>query len=335
MRNANRRIVLRARPEGIAGPEHFAEEPVAVRAPGPGEVLLETLYVSVDPAMRVWISENPGYVQRIEPGEPMRGSGIARVLESNVAGLAPGDLVHARTGWQSHPTLPAEAVEKLPDGTTAPTDWLGVLGMTGLTAYFGMREIGLVRPADTVLVSGAAGGVGQIAGQVARIEAARVVGIAGGAEKCAWLMRELGYHAAIDYKAEPDLAAAIARQCPGGVDVFYDNVGGAMLDAALANLKLRARVVICGRISQTAAAELYGVRNMGQLIGKRARIEGFVVTDFQHRFAEGRAWLAARMADGSLRHRVHEIVGLERAPEGLGMLFRGGNIGKLVVRVGG
>jgi NADPH-dependent curcumin reductase CurA len=207
--------------------------------------------------------------------------------------------------------------------------------MTGLTAYFGLRDVGLVKPGETVLVSGAAGGVGQIVGQVARIEACRVVGIAGGAEKCAFLTGELGYHAAIDYKAEPDLAAAIAREIPGGLDVFYDNVGGAMLDAALGNLRVRARVVICGRISQTAAAELYGVRNMGQLIGKRARVEGFVVTDFQARFAEGRVWLAAHMADGSLRHRMHEIDGLERAPEGLGMLFRGGNTGKLVVRVGG
>ncbi|MCC6717882.1 MAG: NADP-dependent oxidoreductase [Acetobacteraceae bacterium] len=334
MRNANRRIVLRARPTGVAGPEHFAEEAEAVRAPGPGEVLLETLFVSVDPAMRVWISENPGYVQRIEPGETMRASGIARVLESRVEGLAAGDLVHARTGWQSHPTLAGEAVEKLPDGIGSPTDWLGVLGTTGLTAFFGMRAVGLVRPGETVLVSGAAGGVGQIAGQVARIEACRVVGIAGGAEKCAWLRDELGYHATIDYKAEPDLAAAVARACPGGLDVFYDNVGGATLDAALGNLALRARVVICGRISQTAASELYGVRNMGQLIGKRARVEGFVVTDFQHRFAEGRAWLTARMRDESLRHRVHEIAGLERAPEALGMLFRGGNTGKLVVRVG-
>ena len=334
MRNANRRIVLRTRPEGIAGPEHFAEETVAVRAPGPGEVLLETLYVSVDPAMRVWISENPGYVQRIDPGDMMRGSGIARVVESKVPGLAPGDLVHARTGWQSHPMLEAEAVEKLPAGVT-PTDWLGVLGMTGLTAYFGMRAVGGVQPGETVLVSGAAGGVGQIAGQLARIEACRVVGIAGGAEKCAWLRRELGFHATIDYKAEPDLAAAVARECPGGLDVFYDNVGGAMLDAALANLKLRARVVICGRISQTAAGELYGVRNMGQLIGKRARVEGFIVSDFAHRFGEGRAWLSARMAEGALRHRVHEIEGLEHAPEGLAMLFRGGNTGKLVVRVAG
>ncbi len=333
MRNANRRFVLRARPDGVAGPEHFAEETAAIQAPGPGEVLLETLYVSVDPAMRVWISENPGYVPRIEIGETMRAGGIARVMESNAPGLAPGDLVQARTGWQSHPTLPAAEVQKLPAGGGDPTDWLGVLGTTGLTAYFGMRAIAAVRPGETVLVSGAAGGVGQIAAQVARIEACRVVGIAGGPDKCAWLTGDLGLHGAIDYKAEPELAAAIARECPGGIDAFFDNVGGATLDAALANLKLRARVAICGRISQTAAGELYGVRHMGQLIGKRARVEGFIVTDFQDRFAEGRAWLAAQVASGALHHRVHVLDGLEQAPTGLAMLFRGGNTGKLVVRV--
>ena len=333
MRNANRRYVLRGRPVGLAGPEHFAEEVAAIRPPTPGEVLLETLYVSIDPAMRVWISENPGYVTRIEIGEVMRASGIARVLESHVPGLAPGDLVEAPTGWQSHPTLPATDVKRIEPGSGSPTDWLGVLGLTGLTGYFGMRVVGGVRPGETVLVSGAAGGVGQIAGQVARIEACRVVGIAGGAAKCAFLRHELGFHAAIDYKAEPDLQAAIARECPGGIDVFYDNVGGAILDAALANLRLRARVVICGRISQTAAAELYGVRHLGLLIGKRARVEGFVVTDFQDRHDEGRIWLAAQLARGTVRYRVHVLDGLERAPDGLAMLFRGENTGKLLVRV--
>jgi NADPH-dependent curcumin reductase CurA len=334
MRNANRRFLLRARPTGIAGPEHFQEDTVAVRAPSPGEVLLETLYVSVDPAMRVWISENPGYVPRIDPGDLMRAGGLARVLESADPAYAAGDLVLARTGWQSHPTLPAAELEKLPPGA-APTDWLSVLGTTGLTAYFGMREVGLVKPGETVLVSGAAGGVGQVAGQVARIEACRVIGIAGGPDKCAHLTNDLGFHAAIDHKAEPSLEAAIAREAPGGIDVFFDNVGGATLDAALANLRPRARVVICGRISQTAATELYGLRNMGNLIGKRARVEGFIVSDFAARYAEGRAWLAAHLATGALRQRVHVLDGLERAPEGLGMLFRGQNQGKLLVRVAG
>ncbi len=331
MQNANRRLVLAARPDGFAGPEHFAEDTVAVRAPAAGEVQLETLYVSIDPAMRVWISENPGYVPRIEIGDVMRAFGIARVASSGDPRFAKGDFVQARVGWQTHPTLAARDIEPLPGD---PLDWMGLLRMTGLTAYFGLKDVGRIHPGETVLVSGAAGAVGQVVGQIAHIEACRVVGIAGGPEKCAILTGELGFDAAIDYKAEPDLAAAIARECPGGVDVFYDNVGGPTLDAAIGALKIGGRVVICGRISQTAAAELYGVRNLGLLIGRRARIEGFVVTDFAARFAEGRAWLAAQRDAGRLHQRVHVINGLESAPAGLGMLFKGENQGKLVVKVG-
>lgn len=333
MRNANRRIVLRARPEGIAGPEHFAEETTAIRSPGEGEVLLETLYVSVDPAMRVWISENPGYVPRVEIGEVMRAFGVSRVLASGDARFAAGDVVMARGGWQSHPTVAADTVEALDSAMGSALDWMGLLGMTGVTAYFGIRDVGAIRPGETVLVSGAAGAVGQVVGQIAGIAACRVVGIAGGAEKCAILTGELGFHRAIDYKAEPDLAAAFARECPGGVDVFFDNVGGPTLDAAIGALRIGGRAVICGRISQTAAAELYGVKNLGLLIGRRARIQGFVVTDFAARFAEARHWLAAQRDAGRLRQRVHVIEGLEQAPAGLGMLFKGENMGKLVVKV--
>src|SRR6185437_1574531 len=333
MRNANRRLTLKSRPTGLAGPEHFSEEVVPVSAPIDGEVLLETLYLSIDPAMRVWISENPGYVPRVEIGEVMRAGGIARVVDSRAAGLAPGDLVQARLGWQSHSTLPGAELQKLDLALGSPLDWIGLLGMTGVTAYFGMREIGSVRPGETVLVSGAAGGVGQVAGQIGRIEACRVVGIAGGAAKCRFLTQELGFDAAIDYKAEPDLSAAIARACPSGVDVFYDNVGGPTLDAALANLRLGARVVICGRISQTASEALYGVRNLGLLIGKRARIQGFVVFDYHDRYAEARHWLAVQQKAGRIQQRLHVIDDLGRAPDGLGMLFRGENTGKLVVQV--
>jgi hypothetical protein len=281
----------------------------------------------------VWISENPGYVPRVEIGEVMRAGGVARVVDSRAEGFAPGDLVQARLGWQSHPTLPSAELEKLDLSLGAPLDWIGLLGMTGVTAYFGMRDIAAVRPGKTVLVSGAAGGVGQVAGQIGRIEACRVVGIAGGPAKCAFLTRELGFDAAIDYKVEPDLAAAIARACPGGVDVFYDNVGGPTLDAALANMRMGARVVICGRISQTASAELYGVRNLGLLIGKRARIQGFVVFDYQDRYAEARRWLSAHRNAGRIQQRLHVIEDLARAPVGLGMLFRSENTGKLVVQV--
>ena len=183
--------------------------------------------------------------------------------------------------------------------------------------------------------AGAAGAVGQVAGQIGRIEACRVVGIAGGREKCDYLTAELGFDAALDYKAEPDLSAAIARTCPDGVDLFYDNVGGATLEAAIDHLALHGRVVICGRISQTASAELYGVRNLGNLIGKRGTIQGFVVFDYAQRYAEARRWLAAQRDAGRLRQKCHVIDDLSRAPEGLGMLFRGENTGKLVVRVAG
>jgi len=333
MRNANHRLTLRARPAGLAGPEHFAQDTVPVKTPEAGEVLLESLLISIDPAMRVWISENPGYVARVELGEVMRAGGIARVLDSRVDGLKAGDIVQARLGWQSHPTLPAAEAQALDARLGSPLDWIGLLGMTGITAYFGMRDVGRVRPGQTVLVSGAAGGVGQVAGQIGRIEACRVVGIAGGAAKCQALTAEFGFDAAIDYKAEPDLAAAIARECPNGVDLFYDNVGGATLDAALANLAMGARVVICGRISQTASAELYGVKNLGNLIGKRATLQGFVVFDYADRYNEARRWLAAQRDAGRLRQRVHVIEGLARAPEGLAMLFAGENMGKLAVRV--
>ena len=333
MQNANRRLILRARPTGLAGPEHFAEDMVPVRAPDAGEVLLQTLAVSIDPAMRVWISENPGYVPRIELGEVMRAGGLARVVASRAEGIAAGELVLARVGWQTHPTLPGSEIERIDATLGAPMDWLGLLGMTGLTAYFGLRDIGRVRPGETVLVSGAAGAVGQVVAQIARSEACRTVGIAGGAEKCAFLTGTLGLDAAIDYRSETDLAAAIARACPGGVDVFFDNVGGPTLEAAIANLRIGGRVVICGRISQTAAPEPYGVKTLGLLIGRRARIEGFIVSDHAPRFAEARTWLAAQRDAGRVSQRLHVIDGLERAPEGLGMLFRGENLGKLIVRL--
>ena len=333
MQKINRRFILRARATGIAGPEHFSEESSPARTPDSGEVLLETVLLSIDPAMRVWINENPGYVPPVQIGDLMRGDGIARVLESRAEGFAPGDIVRGRVGWQSYPTLSAAQLEKLDLDLGGPLDWIGLLGMTGLTAYFGMREIAAIKPGETVLVSAAAGGVGQVAGQIGKIEACRVVGIAGGAEKCGRLTGELGFDAAIDYRAEPDLAAAIAHACLGGIDVFYDNVGGPTLDAALANLHSGARVVICGRISQTAGGAPYGVRNLGLLIGKRARMQGFGFTDFAYRYHEARTWLASQAKSGRLRQHLHVLDGLERAPVGLGMLFRGENNGKLVVRL--
>ena len=333
MPTTNHRLLLAARPAGIPGPANFIADAVAARTPDRGEVLLETVYLSIDPAMRSWMSEGPGYQQSVLLGEVMRGGGIARVLESRDEGFASGDMVQARVGWQTYPTIAGRHLQKLDLTLGTPEDWIGPLGLSAVTAYFGMRDVGGLRKGDRVLVSAAAGGVGQIAVQIARIEGCHVAGIAGGAEKCAFVANELGADAAIDYKAETDLAGAIARACPEGVDLYFDNVGGPTLDAALAHLNEDARVVLCGRISQTYATEPYGVRNLSRLAAAHGRMQGFLVFNYRGRYDEARAWLAARRREGRLNQRLHVLQGLQQAPVGLGMLFRGENTGKLVVRV--
>lgn len=281
MRNANRQLKLKSRPVGLAGPDNFEEVVAPVRQPEVNEALLQTVYLSVDPAMRVWLKEDPGYVPPVEIGDVMRAGGIAKVIESRIEGIEAGDYVMAWLGWQSHPTLGPEGMHKVDPALGSLEDWIGPFGTTALTAWFGMREVGQIKAGESVLVSGAAGGVGQVAGQIARLEGCHVVGVAGGPAKCRFVTEELGFDAAIDYKAERDLNAAIAASCPDGVDIYFDNVGGPTLDAALGALRLNGRVVVCGRISQTVADQLYGVTNIGMLIGKRARMEGFIVSDFQ------------------------------------------------------
>lgn len=331
----NSQMLLKARPDGIPGPEHFEAQTVELPALRDGEMLTETVYISIDPAMRSWISAAGSYVPTVAIGAVMRAGGIARVLEGRAPGFAAGDLVQGRVNWQSHPILRGSQTQKLDLATGSAEDWIGPLGTSALTAYFGLRDIGGLRPGDRVLVSGAAGGVGQIAVQIAMLEGCQVVGIAGGAEKCAFLRTELQPHGVIDYKAEPDLAAAIGRECPDGVDLYFDNVGGPTLDAALMHLRMRGRVTLCGRISQTVATEPYAIRNLNMLSGRRGRMGGFIVFDYHDRYEEARAWLGYHLRAGRLRQRLHIVDGLDRAPEALGMLFRGGNTGKLVVRVTG
>ena len=330
----NHRILLTERPAGIPGPEHFTAEMEPVRPPELGEIVVATRYISIDPAMRSWIGAGPSYVRQIEIGQPMRAGGIGQVVESRAAGFAAGDWVQGRTGWQSHPTLRADQAQKLDLSVGSIEDWAGPLGTSALTAYFGLRDVGALRPGETVLVSGAAGGVGQIACQIARIEACRVVGIAGGAEKCRYLTETLKLDAVIDYKAEPDIAAALRRACPEGVDVYFDNVGGEILDAALTVLRMGARVVSCGRISQAGVSAPYGVKILGALGGKRVRMQGFLVFDYHDRYPEARTWLAHHLRAGRLRQKLHVVEGLDNAPGALAMLFTGGNTGKLVVGVG-
>ena len=333
MNTHNHQIIFRQRPTGISNLQTFASQTVLVTPPADGDVLLETLYVSVDPAMRVWLSNNPGYVAPVGVGEVMRAGGIGRVVASRDPGLQPGDVVQGRLGWQSHPTLPGHAVQKLDLKLGSVLDWMGPLGGTGLTAYFGFFEIGQARPEDVVLVSAAAGGVGQMAGQIARLYGCRTIGIAGGPEKCAFVVNTLGLDGAIDYKAAADINAALKAQCPDGIDLYFDNVGGPILDAAIQHLRLRGRITLCGRISQTAAGTLYGIRNTGLLIGKRGRMEGFIVSDFSDRFTAARHWLSEQVKAGRIHQKLHILEGLEQAPRGLQMLFQSENLGKLVVKV--
>jgi NADPH-dependent curcumin reductase len=331
----NRRIVLQARAAEIPGPEHFTQDSVPVRPLEAGELLVETMYISIDPAMRSWISDTSGYVRGVAIGDVMRAGGIGRVLQTTVESFAIGDLVQGRTGWQSHPILRARDTQKLDLALGSLDDWMGPLGTSALTAYFGVRDIGALKPGETLVVSAAAGGVGQIAAQIGLIDACRVIGIAGGPEKCRFLRQTLRLHGVIDYKAENDLEAALQRECADGIDVYFDNVGGPTLDAALANLRTDARVVLCGRISQTVAAEPYGIRNLGRLGGKRITMRNFLVFDYHDRYREARAWLSAQMRGGRLQQKLHIVDGLENAPTALGMLFRGENTGKLVIKAAG
>jgi len=331
----NHRITLQARPVGIPGPEHFSQETGPVPALGPGELLVETMYISIDPAMRSWISGTSGYARPVAIGAVMRAGGVGRVLSSKAEGFAVGDLVQGRTGWQSHPVLRGAETQRLDMSLGTLDDWVGPLGTSALTAYFGLLDIGQLKPGETLLVSAAAGGVGQIAAQIGLIEGCRVVGIAGGAEKCHFLRQTIGLSGVVDYKSEDDLAAAIQRECPRGVDVYFDNVGGSTLDAALINLRPDARVVLCGRISQTVAPEPHGIRNLGTANGRRVTIRNFLVFDYHDRYAEARIWLSAQIRRGLLKQKMHVVDDLRNAPHALGMLFRGENTGKLVVRVHG
>lgn len=324
----NDRLLLIARPTGKPHAGHFAMDTQAIRPPVPGEVLVATRYISIDPAMRVWMDENPGYVTPIALGEPMRAGGVAEVIESNAPEFAPGDLVLGRVGWQSAPTLEASLLTKIDTEKGDPLAWLGPLGMTGMTAFFGLLHIGALRAGETVMVSAACGAVGQLVGQIAKAHGARAIGIAGGPRKCRLAVTEHGFDAAVDYY-DPHYADLM----PESIDIYFDNVGGPILDAAISKLATRGRVVVCGRISQTSADELYGVKNIGLLIGRRARLEGFVVSDFAEQFGEARNWLAPRLQSGEIHQRAHVLDGLASCPAGLAMLFNGENTGKLVVKL--
>lgn len=334
----NRQFRLARRPVGMPTRADWQEATAPVQQPPEGGVQVRTLALSLDPAMRGWMNEGKSYIAPVGIGEVMRAGGVGRVVASTHPGFAVGDLVSGVLGVQEVATLgPQEAARaglaRIDPRLGSVTQWLNVLGMPGMTAYFGLLDVGEPRPGDTVVVSGAAGAVGQTVGQLARIKGCRVIGIAGGRAKCDWVVDELGFDACIDYKAGP-VRAGLKEHCPKGVDVYFDNVGGDILDEVLARLAMRARIVICGAISQyNNTTPVQGPRNYLSLLVHRARMQGMVVFDYTDRFPQAVAELSGYLRDGRLKSREDVVDGLEHFPEALNRLFTGENFGKLVLRV--
>ena len=326
----NRRITLAHRPDGEVTADCFASDEVDVPEPGPGEALVKVGWLSIDPTIRGWMAMDT-YLPAIEIGEPIRSGGLGEVIASNNDEYPVGSTLFGMTGWQEYAVM-GPGSNPIPDGID-PTAALSVFGVTGLTAYFGLLDVGRPVAGETVLVSGAAGATGSVVGQIAKIKGCRVVGIAGSDEKCAWLTDELGFDAAINYRTE-QVGAAIRATCPKGVDVFFDNVGGDILEAAIGNLALRGRVVLCGAIATyNDTAPRPGPDNLSLLISQRGRMEGFIILDYMSRANEAIGELAGWVMGGDVKFAVDVVDGLENAPAALDRLFTGANQGKVMVRL--
>ena len=335
MADVNRQWVLARRPKGIVGPDNFSFQEAPLPALEEGGVLLRNLMLSFDPTQRGWMEDHPSYVPPVRIGEVMRAGGVGQVIESRNPDFAVGDYVQGLIGWQDYCATSAAGpltLSKVPDGVP-PRLMLSVLGLTGLTAYFGMLELGAPKEGETVLVSGAAGATGSVAAQLARIRGCRVVGIAGGSEKCRWLLDEAQLDAAIDYKSE-DVRARVGECCPDGVHVYFDNVGGEILEAALDHIAIGARVVLCGGISgYNAEVPEPGPSNLMNLVLRRGRMEGFIIIDYAARFGEAIPVLLDWVSRGELKYAEDVQHGLENAPTTLRRLFEGKNLGKQLLEI--
>ena len=331
----NKKIILKSRPVGLPSESCWSIETSPIVSPGEGEILVRIIYVSVDPAMRGWINDVPSYIPPVAVGETMRALGVAQVVSSNSAEYKSGDYVCGMFGVQQYAVLcPDASTYKVESEEDKLAMHLSVLGMPGMTAYFGLTEIGMPRTGDTVLVSGAAGAVGSLVGQISKYKGCRVVGIAGGAEKCRYLVESLGFDEAIDYKSMDDLEGAIHMVCPQGVDVFFDNVGGDILDAAILNLCKGARIVACGAISQynEVSSTVHKIDYLPILFSS-SRLEGFVILDYQHRYSEGICQMSEWLESGVIKNKEDIYEGIEEFPNVLLKLFNGENFGKLVLKV--
>jgi NADPH-dependent curcumin reductase len=325
---------LVARPVGMFKESDFkwTEEPVP--SPGPNQVLVRNLYLSLDPANRGWVREEGSYMEPVSLDSVMRGGVVGVVEESRHPNFQPGDNVQGLLGWQEYALSDGAGVSKLPGNPAIPlTAYLGLFGLIGLTAYFGLIDITEPKPGETLVVSASAGAVGSIVGQIGKIKGCRVVGIAGSDEKCKWIIEELGFDAAINYKTEK-VREALKKTCPDGIDIYFDNVGGEILDAVLGQINLGARISICGMISQyNTTAPVPGPYNFINILTKRARVQGFIVTDYSHRFKEAIADLSKWYQEGKLKYRVDIVEGLQNAPRAVNKLFEGTNQGKLIIQI--
>ncbi len=327
-------VRLAGRPTGLPTPDVWEHTEETLADPAPGRFVVRVHYLSIDPAMRGWMNSARSYVAPVGIGEVMRAGGAGTVVASAHDGFAVGDHVTGFFGVQEYAESDGQGVRRVDTAIASLPTYLGALGMTGLTAYFGLFDVGAMREGETVVVSGAAGAVGNVVGQLAKIKGGRAVGIAGGPEKCAWLTDELGFDAAIDYRS-CDVGEALRSAVPNGIDVYFDNVGGDILDAALAHLRRGARVAICGAISQyNAEGRRVGPANYMSLLVNRARMQGFLVFDYADRYAEAAVEMAGWLREGRLQSREHIVKGsVADFPATLLMLFAGENTGKLVLQI--
>jgi NADPH-dependent curcumin reductase CurA len=326
----NKRVLLASHPTGWVREDNFRIEEAPLPRPGEGEVLVKNLWLSLDPYMRGRISPAKSYVRGVSIGEVMVGQTVGEVVESRHPQLKAGDKVLTQLGWQLYGAT-KDAI-KVEERGVPLSYYLGILGMPGMTAYFGLGEIGRPKAGETVVVSAASGAVGSVVGQLAKLAGARAVGIAGGREKCDYVARELGFHACIDYKSQ-NLRDALKNACPNGVDVYFDNVGGEILDTLLTRMNLFGRVVICGLISDYNATEPYRLQNLRAVLVNRLKIQGMIVFDWQDRYGEALRALAAHLSQGKLKYRESVVQGLENAPRGLIDLLQGKNFGKQLVKL--
>jgi NADPH-dependent curcumin reductase len=332
MTTMNKQVLLASRPQGAVVEDNFRTVETPIAAPAKGEVLVRNEWLSLDPYMRGRMNDVKSYVPPVQIGEVMVGQTVGEVVESKDAAFAPGDKVLTQLGWQLQGVAKAKELTKI-DVKRAPASYyLGVLGMPGMTAWFGLFEIGQPKAGDTVVVSAASGAVGSVVGQLAKIKSCRVVGIAGGKSKCDYAVQELGFDACVDYKAG-NLLQDLRTHCPKGVDVYFENVGGVILDTLLRVMNLHSRVIVCGLIAEYNATEPYGYKMLRSVLVNRIKMQGMIVFDWKDRYGEALKGLGGYLAEGKLKYRESVVHGLASAPKGLIALLKGENFGKQLVKL--